>query len=133
MFTKLIKVYESEIEGLDSHEAKVKCRPDQEGYLTCRKIIQFWRQAIEPCARKDLSKEDYDVFKRMVLTSQHLDKEIASLIERVPKYFHMGLMPSVAGEDCDDMDLTTGRVTAAQGKAEVALSSRPNFRKTGNW
>ena len=114
-------MFESEIEGLDSHEAKVKCRPDQEGYLTCRKIIQFWSQAIEPCARKDLNKEDYDMFKRMVLSSQQLDKEIVSLIERDPKYFHMGLMPSVAGEDCDDMDLTTGRVTAAQGKAEVAL------------
>ena len=95
MFTKLIKVFESDIEGLDSHEAKVKCRPDQEGYLTCRKIIQFWSQAIEPCACKDLNKEDYDTFKRMVLTSQELNKDIVSLIERVPKYFHMGLMPSV--------------------------------------
>lgn len=121
MFTKLIQVYESDIEGLDSHEAKVKCRPDQEGFLMCRKIIQFWSQAIEPCARKDLSKEDYDVFKRMVLTSSGLDKEIASLFDRVPKYFHMGLMPSVAGEDGEDIDVTAGRVTAAQGKAEVAL------------
>ena len=89
-------------------------------------------EPIEPCARKDLSKEDYDTFKRMVLKSQQLDKEIVSLIERVPKYFDMGLMPSVAGEDCDDVDLTTGRVTAAP-KSPSSKSLRPNFRKTGNW
>jgi hypothetical protein len=121
MFTKLIKVYESDIEGLDSHEAKIKCRPDQEGFLMCRKIIQFWSQAIEPCARKDLSKEDYELFKKMVLTTQGLDKEIAAVIDRVPKFFHMGLMPSVAGEDAEELVMTGGRVTAAQGKAEVAL------------
>lgn len=120
MMSKIIRVYEADIAGLDSHEAKVRCRPNEEGYLAVRKIVQLWSQAIEPMARLDMTKEDFDEFERLVMSTDQLDREILSIVDRAPKYFHMGLLPCVAGLDDVDPDTSVSRVSAAQAKAEAA-------------
>jgi len=121
MMCKVIKVYESDIAGLDAHEAKVRCRPNEEGYLMARKIIQLWSSAIEPVAVQELTAADFAEFQRLVLTTDQVDGDIVRVLDRAPKWFHMALMPCISGSDNMEDEMSANRLTVAQSKAECAL------------
>ncbi len=42
LFGKMIKTFESDIEDLDTIEAKVKCRPKTEIFMQSRQIVHFF-------------------------------------------------------------------------------------------
>ncbi len=69
---------------------------------------------------QDMSKANFDEFERLVMTTDQLDRDILSIHDRAPKFFHMGLLPSVAGSDDMDVDSSVSRISVSQAKAEAA-------------
>ena len=129
---KLIKTFELSIEGLETIQAKSKHRPTVEIFMQTRRIIQFWSLSMAPCAKKDLSHEDFEQFRIMVFTTDHLDKDIVSILERVPKWFHMGLLPHIAAEDGPVEDNVV-KLTQMQETAESAMYNVLEAELDADW
>lgn len=120
LWRKMIKSYETAIEGLSSPDAKLRERPSVEDWVTARRIVQLWDSAVEPVASKALSAEDFSALKTLILESVTLDAELASVLERMPKYFHMGLIPSISIDEAESVDSVKKRLAAAESAAEDA-------------
>ena len=120
LWRKMIKTHEAAIEGMTSHEAKAKERPSEEDWIVARKVVQLWDLTIEGVAAKHMSKSDFDVLKNLVLESKELDAELAGILDRMPKYFHMGLIPSIASDEGESIDAKHKRIAVAHSAAETA-------------
>ena len=118
MLEKLIHVYESAVEGIESDEGKFKQRPTEEDWLRARVIVQLWDLTIREVALKDLGKDDFNLFQKLVLESDQLTKELCAIRSRWGKWFHMGLLPQLVSDDAPSVDDTIRSLSTAQGEAE---------------
>ena len=46
-------------------------------------------------ASKYLRESDFKALETLILESATLDNELSAVLDRMPKYFHMGLLPSI--------------------------------------
>ena len=96
---KMVKTHEGISAGIADTEVMSKHRPSEEEWIISRIIIQLWGTSIQECAKADLSAEDYKTLEHLVTETDTLNKELCSIRNRWCKWFHMGLMPSLLGED----------------------------------
>jgi hypothetical protein len=132
LFSKMIRMFESDIEGLDSQDMKSKFRPSAETFMNARRVVQFWHVSIAPCAEQDMSAADYEQFRKLVFMTNQLDKDLLSILERCPKWFHMGLLPHIAAEEGKAED-NLSRLTQVQQNAELALFSVLEAEVEDDW
>jgi hypothetical protein len=132
LFSKFIRMFESDIEGMDSSEMKSKHRPSVDSFMNTRRIVQFWHLSIAPCAEKDLSAADFETFRKVVFNSTQVDKDLLNILERCPKWFHMGLMPHIATEEGKTED-SMAKLTQVQQNAEKALFEVLEVELANDW
>ena len=123
LWRKMIRTYEVAIEGMTSPEAKQKERPSQDDWTRARQIIQLWDESMMPVVSQCLSTDDFEAIKRLVLEGNTLDAQLGAIVERHPKYFHMGLIPSIAADDAESVDVRHKRIAEAHAIVEGATFS----------
>jgi hypothetical protein len=77
--------------------------------------VQLWLLTAGDVCKADLSDEEYAMVSKAVLESDIMDAEILGLLERRPKAFHVGLLPSCSkGAHASDFkDTAAAQVTQA--------------------
>ena len=121
MLHKVIHTYEAAIEGVESDESKRKHRPSEEDWLRARIVVQMWDTTICEVGKKDLSHDDFEVFQKLVLESNQLDKELCNIRSRWGKWFHMGLLPQLVSDCAPSVDASIQSISAVQQEAEASL------------
>ena len=85
--------------------------------MRARVIVQLWDLTIREVALKDLGKDDFNLFQKLVLESDQLTKELCAIRSRWGKWFHMGLLPQLVSDDAPSVDDTIRSLSTAQGEA----------------
>ena len=130
---KVIHTYEAAIEGLDSDESKSKHRPNEEDWIRARIVIQMWDTTIREVGKKDLGDDDFEVFKKLILESNQLDKELCNIRNRWGKWFHMGLLPQLVSDSALSVDESVQCISAIQREAEVSLLKVFRMQLESDW
>jgi len=104
-------------------------------WIDYRRIIQAWDETIEKVAAADLPKNDQTLLQDAVLKGNAIDTEILSMLDRRPRMFHLGMLPScrsdVTGTQAAEMAQAHNEASAArlklfelELKADCGSSSR---------
>ncbi len=108
----------------DDLRGKAQGRPKGEDFRRYRLVVDLWCGALEPCAAKDLSAEDYRELKRVVLESSSMDSDLAQLSSKRPSKLHLAMVPGLMSHvhvPMDSTDFSTaGRIRAKQRAAVEA-------------
>ena len=121
LWSKMIYGYESAISGMESAESKVKCKPSVADAITARRVVQFCDDGIAPVAKADMSTDDFAELGRIILQTTQLDAELVSLLDRMPKYFNLNMIPSIAQDDQPTVDVKAKKLVAAIENREQAV------------
>jgi hypothetical protein len=133
MLQKVIHVYESAIAEIEIDDTKLKHRPTEENWLQARVVVQMWDLTIRDVASKEVSKEDFDLFRKLVLETDQLDKELCGIRSRWSKWFHMGLLPQLISDDKPSVDAAVKTLTAMQLEAETSSLKVFQFQLEVDW
>lgn len=120
LWIKMIKSYEAAIGGLSAPDAKVRERASVDDWIIARKVVQLWDSSISQVAAKSLNHDDFEALKTMILESTTFDAELMGVLDRTPKYFHMGLIPAFCVDQAESVDAKTKRLAAAETVMESA-------------
>ena len=95
LFDKAIHIFEDQCQHASSLETRARYKPTAETLGQYRAILQAWSQAIEQCARKDLSEPDFAEIENAVLFSDCLDSQIINALRKFPAVWHMAMLSDV--------------------------------------
>ena len=92
---KIIAIFEdSALHHADRNQWQL-AKPKSEQWLAARQVIQHWDQTLRACCEADLPKPEFEELEKAILYGDAMDAQVLQIIRRVPKSFHVGMIPDM--------------------------------------
>ena len=92
---KITTNFEDSALHLKDKEAWKALKPKPEQWLAARQIVQHCDLTMRKCCHADLLLAEFNELEKAILYGDAMDTQIVSVIGRVPKTFHVGMIPDM--------------------------------------